>query len=297
MNIMEFKRICPNCGKELTYKSETSYKNAVKSNSVCRSCASKERQKDNHCADLTNLLSDTPEAFYWIGFLLADGSFYDNRLKLGLSPKDSEHLYKFAKFINYHGAVNITSKSISIACKNNEVVDAIKKKFDIKDRKTYNPPETISRFREDLVYSLLAGFIDGDGNIQNQTRRKDFFLRIKTHASWKHILKEFNRLISDKDFVKIDSRGYALLTISNTEKLKQLKSKILSLNIPILSRKWNVIDLNYTSKYVAASELREKVIEAHRAGIRNKDIAEKFNTSKSNVTKILKTYGEYIQEC
>ena len=29
---MEFKRICPNCGKELMYKSETSYKNAIKSN-------------------------------------------------------------------------------------------------------------------------------------------------------------------------------------------------------------------------------------------------------------------------
>ena len=37
-----------------------------------------------------------------------------------------------------------------------------------------------------------------------------------------------------------------------------------------------------------------KVIEAHKAGIRDKDIAKKFNTSKSNVTKILKTYGEYI---
>lgn len=294
MSIMEFKRICPNCGKELMYKSETSYKNAIKSNSICRSCASKERQKEKHCADLTNLLLDTPEAFYWVGFLLADGSFYDNRLKLGLSPKDSEHLYKFAKFIDYHGAISITNKSISIACKNNEIVNSIKKKFDIKDRKTYNPPETIFRFKEDLVYSLLAGFIDGDGNIQNQTKRKDFFLRIKTHASWKHILKEFNTLISDKDSVKIDSRGYALLTISNTEKLKQLKSKILSLNIPILSRKWDVIDLNYTSKYVTASELREKVMEAYRAGIRNKDIAEKFNISKSNVTKILKTYGEYI---
>lgn len=45
---MEFKRICPNCGKELMYKSETSYKNAIKkkSNSLCRSCASKERQRE-----------------------------------------------------------------------------------------------------------------------------------------------------------------------------------------------------------------------------------------------------------
>ena len=83
---------------------------------------------------------DTPEAFYWIGFLLADGSFYDNRLKLGLSIKDADHLYKFANFINYTGAVDITDKSISIACKDVEAVQRIKEKFDIRDRKTYNPP-------------------------------------------------------------------------------------------------------------------------------------------------------------
>ena len=58
----------------------------------------------------------------------------------------------------------------------------------------------------------------------------------------------------------------------------------------ILARKWDVIDLNYTSRHIIASELRERVIEAHKAGMRNKDIAEKFNTSKSNVTKIIKTY-------
>ena len=89
----------------------------------------------------------------------------------------------------------------------------------------------------------------------------------------------------------MDSRGYAKLIISNTEDLKKLKIKILSLGLPILARKWDVIDLNYTSKYVTASELREKVIRAYKAGIRNKDIAEKFNISKSNVTRILKTYG------
>lgn len=101
-------------------------------------------------------------------------------------------------------------------------------------------------------------------------------------------------MISNKNLTKLDSRGYVKFTISNTEDLKKLKIKILSLNLPILARKWDVIDLNYTSKYVTASELRERVIEAHKAGMRNKDIAEKFNTSKSNVTKIIKTYGEHI---
>lgn len=291
---MEFKRICPNCGKELMYKSKTSYKNAIKSNSLCRSCASKERQREKHCADLSNLLLDTPEAFYWVGFLLADGSFYDNRLKLGLSIKDSNHLYKFANFINYTGAIDITDKSISVACKDVEIIKQIKEKFDIKDRKTYNPPKTILKFNIDLTYALLAGFIDGDGSIKNQSKRKDFCLTIKNHSSWESILKEFNSMISNKNLTKLDSRGYAKFTISNTEDLKKLKIKILSLNLPILARKWDVIDLNYTSRHIIASELRERVIEAHKAGMRNKDIAEKFNTSKSNVTKIIKTYGEHI---
>ena len=291
MNIMEFKRICSNCGKELTYKSKISYKNAVKSNSVCRSCASKERQKENHCANLSNLLLDTPEAFYWIGFLLADGSFYDNRLKLGLSIKDADHLYKFANFINYTGAVYITDKSISIACKDVEAVQRIKEKFDIRDRKTYNPPQTILKFDTNLTYALLSGFIDGDGNIKNQSGRKDFCLTIKNHSSWESILKQFNSIITNKNLTRRDSRGYAKLVISNTEDLKKLKIKALDLNLPILARKWNIIDLNYTSRYITAAELREKVIEAHKTGMKNKEIAEKFNTSKSNVTRILKTYG------
>ena len=137
----------------------------------------------------------------------------------------------------------------------------------------------------------MAGFIDGDGSIKNQSRRKDFCLTIKNHSSWESILREFNSIISEKDLTRLDSRGYAKLIISNTEDLKKLKIKILSLGLPILTRKWDVIDLNYTSKYVTASELREKVIRAYKAGIRNKDIAEKFNVSKSNVTRILKTYG------
>lgn len=291
---MEFKRICPNCGKELVYKSETSYKNAVKADSVCRSCASKERQKGNHCADLSTLLLDTPEAFYWIGFLLADGSFHDNRLKLGLSIKDSEHVYKFASFINYTGAIDITDKSISIACKDVEVVGKIKDKFDIKDRKTYNPPSTILKFPRSFLIALLAGFIDGDGRIANQTNRKDFFLTIKSHASWINILQEFNSLVCKENFCKINSNSYAVLTITNTEVLKSLKREVMSLDIPIMKRKWDVIDMDFVSKYVTSKQLKKKVIQLYLEGKRNKDISLECNTSPSNVTKIIKNYKENV---
>lgn len=287
---MEYKRICSNCNKELLYKSQAAYKLANKNNSLCRSCASKKKQINKHCADLKVLLEDTPEAFYWIGFLLADGSFYDNRLTLGLSPKDSDHLYKFAKFINYSGAINIKEKVISLACKDIEIIEKIKEKFDIKSLKTYNPPHTILKFDKDLTYALLAGFIDGDGNIKNQTNRKDFILQIKNHSSWRPILIEFSNLISKKDFTRINSSGYATLIISNTEDLKKLKKKILSLNLPIMSRKWDIIDLNFVSKYVTAKELRDNVINAYKLGLKNKDISIKFNTSPANVTRIIKNY-------
>lgn len=222
--------------------------------------------------------------------MLADGSFYDNRLRLGLSSKDSDHLYKFADFIHYSGSINITEKAISLACKDTEVVEKIKEKFDIKPQKTYNPPHTVLKFDRDLTYALLAGFIDGDGNIKNQTDRKDFVLQIKIHSSWENILKEFNSLISEQNFTRINSSGYAYLVISNTENLKKLKEKILSLNLPIMSRKWDVIDLNFVSKYVTAKELRNNIIKAYEEGMRNKDISIKFNTSPSNVTKIIKNY-------
>lgn len=287
---MEFKRVCPVCRKELEYKSQKAYNNAVKSNSLCRSCAGKKKQSGKHCADLSILLLDTPESFYWVGFLLADGSFCNGRLKLGLSLKDSEHLYKFANYINYSGAINTTDKSISLSCKDIEIVQAICEKFDIRERKTYNPPNTILQFDKDLIYALLAGFIDGDGNIKNQTNRKDFILQIKNHSSWKNILEEFNSLISNKNLTRINSSGYAILIISNSEELKELKRKVMNLNIPILSRKWDIIDLNFTSKYVSSQELRKKVIEAYNQGMRNSDIAIIYNTSKSNVTKILKQY-------
>ena len=38
---MEFNRMCPICNKELIYKSITSYRKAIKDNSPCRSCGSK----------------------------------------------------------------------------------------------------------------------------------------------------------------------------------------------------------------------------------------------------------------
>lgn len=290
---MEYKRICPDCGKELEYNSYSAWYKANKTNSSCRRCGGKKNKE--HSANLSRLLEDTPEAFYWIGFLLADGSFSGGRLKLTLKKSDADQVHKFGNFVEYTGSYGNSEISESVTCKDIDVVEKICNKFDIKPRKTYNPPETLLKFDKHLLIALLAGFIDGDGRIAHPTNRRDFFLTIKNHCSWITILKEFNSLICKKDFCKVNSSGYAVLTITDSEILKKLKRRILTLNLPILSRKWDVIDMSFISKYQTAKILREKVISLYLEGKRNKDISEECGTSPSNVTKIIKQYKKCLK--
>lgn len=285
---MEYTRICSKCGKTMEYKSYTAWYNANKVNSECRSCAAKVRTK--RVANLAVLLEDNLESYYWIGFLLADGSFNEGKLTVSLKKSDLEHLKKFGTFISYTGTYGTSKVCETITCKDMDIVSELCKKFDIQKTKTYNPPKTIIKFNEEQNLALLAGFIDGDGCIRHQTNREDFYLTIKCHNSWAHILKEFNSLICESNFTKINNQGYAVLTITNTKYLQNLKRKIISLDIPIMSRKWDIIDMNFVSKYTKAEELHKKVIELYKQGYRNKDISTLYGTSKANVSKIIKTY-------
>lgn len=288
MENKEYIRFCPKCGKELTYKSYSAFYNANKKESLCRNCGCRKNQK--HSANLSRLLEDTPEAFYWMGFILSDGCICEGRLTLELQNKDKDQVLKFGDFIEYSGSYGTSETSTRVSCMDKDLTEAICKKFDIHEKKTYNPPASILKFENSLLLALLAGFVDGDGRIANQNKRKDFFLTIKTHKSWLNILKEFNSLICEENFCKINSQGYAVLTITNSEILKNLKSKILGLNLPILSRKWDIIDMNFVSKYVTAEILRNRVIELHLRGKKNKEISEECKTSQSNVSKIIKNY-------
>ena len=85
---MEYKRYCIECGKEKIYNSLESF-NTNKNSLLCRSCARKIIQKKNHPNKIEKLLDETPESYYWVGYLLADGHFNKNyRLNFTQSGKD-----------------------------------------------------------------------------------------------------------------------------------------------------------------------------------------------------------------
>lgn len=287
----EKTRICECCGKELVYGSYSAWHLAEKNNAICKSCASKKRAKRFN--NLSVLLEETPEAYYWIGFLLADGHF-DNgkRIIVGLAEHDRDHLERFAKYIGYKGTINLVKKgpysAVRLSAMDTEVVGKLCEKFDIKSNKTHNPPKTLNWIPEDLFLCLMAGLIDGDGNISNFRGRKDAFIRIKQEKSWLPILKEFAKYFKEEDRVKINKQGYAEVEITGFPKIRELKKKLLEYNLPLMDRKWSKIDIGLQTRYEKKEEMYHKIKELLNQKIKQIEIAKIVGVSKSTVTKVKK---------
>lgn len=283
-----YERTCHICGKKLTYGSYSAFYLAKKNNSCCKSCSGKKNAK--RLCDLSSLLDETPQAYYWVGFLMADGHFSNGRVTMCLSEKDLTQVKRFCDFIKWSGLYKPTDKgTIGIAPKHTDVIEKLCEKFDLKHDKTYAPPKTILNHDKELLKYLFIGFIDGDGSITKQHNRNDCMIRIKLHQSWLHVLKEFCELIGyDKEHAKVNKQGYANLYITNSKVVTELKK--LTKNILVLDRKWDKIDDSFVSRYLTSATRREKIIKMLNEGVRNKDIAKELNVSESCVSQIKTRY-------
>jgi hypothetical protein len=272
-----FYKHCPICGKKQVYGSNSAFFIATKNNSKCRNCATISYAKRK--GDSSKLLEESIISYYWIGFIMADGHISDNRLVVTLSCKDIEHLKKLASFLSCK--IFIRKDKCSLALKDTKNLSELVKKYKIKHNKTYNPPD-ITSIKADNLKAFAVGFIDGDGHICNQTKRKDFKITIKCHSAWLHILS----YVYGKSY--INNSGYAVACITNSEIIKDLKKFVNFHKLPVLERKWNIINTNYISKQTIAKERKILVIELLQKGIPKKEIANIIGVSKSGVSQILK---------
>lgn len=232
--------------------------------------------------NLSKLLLETLETYYWIGFILADGHISKStRLRVTLAKRDKNHLIKLQKFLNVQELQENTQ--VSISGMDSKVIREFCNKFDIKSNKTYNPPNLSFIKNKDLLFALSIGFIDGDGCIDNQTNRSDCKLRIKCHSSWVNNLEFIYNIKS-----KINNQGYAYINITNSILLKELKRKAIFLNLPILNRKWDKIDLSFVSKQEKGQINVLKVKEMLKNNIKKSDIAKNLNIGKSAISQIIK---------
>lgn len=217
-------------------------------------------KKNKLKSDISPLLLEECLPYYWIGFLLADGHFGEtNVLKVTLSSVDKEHLYELQQFLDIENMqTEREGKYLTLKTMDTKLVPKIRKKFDISNQKTYNPPNLDFIKNKELLLSLIIGFIDGDGCIAQ--KNKAFSLTVKCHGSWLGILDKFAKEINLETNARINAAGYAYFSVSNVPALQSLKKEAIRLKLPILKRKWDKIDLDYV-KNKEAHERNFKTFE------------------------------------
>lgn len=215
-------------------------------------------------SDCSVLLSETPEAYYWAGFILADGHISNrNELSITLSAKDKDHLIKFSEYISFPKVIKLKNygkvcyEQVRLAVTDRFYIKEFKEKFDIKRDKTYYPPDLSWIKNKNLFLSLLCGYIDGDGTISS---RKSSTIQFHVHSSW----MPFFTLVNEKLFEYyninatmpcIGKDGYTRFSICNFQLVKNIYIDILELNIPFLKRKWNRINVNYETKKMRSEKI------------------------------------------
>ena len=242
--------------------------------------------KNKKC-DMTSLLENSRESFYWLGFLMADGHFSDkNRLQIMISIKDELHLDKLKTFLK----VEIkTYKSVldkvyvGISAMDTKVIREIKSRFSIVSSKTLTPCN-ISSLTEEELFCLSIGFIDGDGCIDKQYNRVHPKLRVKCHPSWLPNLK----LLYPLGRSYLDSRGYANVSISETELLVNMKLRAEYLKLPIMTRKWDMIDVTFKSNQQRTKENLPIIMEMFNLGYPQKYISELLGYHNSSISTMIK---------
>lgn len=303
-----FTRVCPNmgnyanCAKILVYQTKYGCHNANTQKTLCRNCQRHIRHMNNNLHDLSILLEDTHDAFYWIGYLLADGSFNSKHLSFD-TAHDLNQLLKFAKFIKYKNKIYINNKQEThyklntIRVMDSINIEKIMLKFDINNRKTYNPPDfdKYDLFDRKLIFSLFVGFVDGDGCLHKcKNKYSSIVLTINIHKTWENFLKKINEYIFDNKFVIKVNRELVRMTTWNRSLIKQIKSHINEYKLPVLERKWDKIDLNdYSKKEYMQMIIPKLYAEFEISKTTKKEIANKYNLSLQTVCN---HYKKFINE-
>ena len=123
---------------------------------------------------------DTEEKAYWLGFIYADGYIanIENKkahytFEISLCEKDTEHLYKFNKFVGYNGEnIKISKSKIKDKvfgrcrwCVTNKHLWTILNNYGCTPNKSLTlnfPKESIFKSKN-LIRHFIRGYFDGDG--------------------------------------------------------------------------------------------------------------------------------------
>ena len=193
---------------------------------------------------------------YWIGFMLADGHISKQKnIQINLSKNDKNHIIKLQQHLGKFNIIE-TPTIVRVTLSDKKTISKLSNDFCWVSNKTKIPVKIPEFITDDGLFSLIIGFIDGDGYINEKGQ-----IKIKCDSSWKEILEFFYyHLTNESKKFNLTSDNCSLVYINKLKTLKNIKEKIINLELPILHRKWDKIQtrLLKNEKYGVVKNLVEK---------------------------------------
>ena len=252
---------------------------------ACLNHIKKGKNESSNDWKFKNLIDYTDNiSMYWIGFMIADGHIYSKRnIQINLSIKDKNHLLKIQEHIG-NISISLSDSQIRAIISDRKTIGLLSSDFKWISNKTKNPVEIPNYLSNDSLFSLIIGFIDGDGSIN-----KKGHIFIKCDKSWRSNLEYFYYILTgEKKSFNLTSDGLSIIYILKLKTLFEIKQKAQELDLPIMSRKWNRIKNRVikSEKYDIVKELLNK----------NYTIKEVIHKTKFGQTLVYKVYKEIYKK-
>lgn len=250
-----YTRKCPVCGREIKYKRKSDWQKANKANSKCIHCSDNAGKFKKGVKMITstsipkysldNLLNGTLEAYYWLGFILADGSFNRYGFEFCLKASDLPQIEKLCEFLKIDKSIisfKAKTNAYRLHFNNKESISNVMNAFGIHYSKTYNPCdfEIFKNLTDSELTSLFIGIIDGDGCIDKTGK----YITITAHKNWNAFYSSFiDRLKLNFHINQRKNNDVLTISAGNKEVRQYFYDYLQRENLPILERKWNKLKI------------------------------------------------------
>src|ERR1700733_4833057 len=186
---------------------------------------------------------------YWAGFIAADGCIVDARhLVVLLKRDDVGHLQQFCRDIEYDGNIYYGSSTLKgreygrcqIEISNAEkIIHDLNVNFAIHKQKslTYTHPE----LQGDLALAFLKGYIDGDGHIDVEKRKRLSVCGTRETLTWiKTIFDEYSPARSSNGLIAdVRQQGNIFAYEIGGQRAIKMLEILAAVPCPALPRKWD----------------------------------------------------------
>lgn len=252
-------RKCPKCEKLISYTLSSDKRRAEKANTSCLKCTDSINRfkkgvgcliKGEHSIPKYNLdflFNDDFISYYFLGLIIADGSFYKNRFEITLKEEDSYILEELSTLTKGSPIVSkfVKGKEYKkLTFNNKDSVYKVMDYFGFNYNKTYNPINFIDLpiTEYNFLFSTFIGILDGDGSFYiNKKSNKNPYIALTFHKNWENFYTKMFEKLNIFYSVKY-CNNCIVFSISRTIELIKIRDLKNALGIKGIKRKWNKID-------------------------------------------------------